>query len=58
MRGTLLDPSTRPWVLKPGEVATTSKLGIDTPLPDRAPRGRFGRMTPIFRNDARLEEYL
>jgi hypothetical protein len=45
-------------VLKSGGVATTSKLGIDAALPDRAPRGRFGRMTPIFRNDARLEECL
>jgi hypothetical protein len=44
-------------VLKPGAVATTAELGIDAALPDRVPRGRFGRMTAIFRNDARLEEY-
>jgi 2,5-furandicarboxylate decarboxylase 1 len=58
VRGTLLDPSTRPWELKPGEVATTSKLGIDATIPDRAPKGRFERMTPIFHLEARLEDYL
>lgn len=58
VRGTLLDPSTRPWELKPGEVATTSKLGIDATMPDRAPAGRFERMTPIFHRDVRLEDYL
>lgn len=58
VRGTLLDPSTRPWELEPGDVATTSKIGIDATLPDRAPRGRFERMTPIFHNDVRLADYL
>ncbi len=58
VRGTLLDPSTRPWELKPGEIATTSKIGIDATIPDRAPRGRFERMAPIFHGDVRLEDYL
>ena len=58
VRGTLLDPSTRPWELKPGEIATTSKLGIDATLPDRAPRGRFERMQPIFHHDVKLEDYV
>ncbi len=57
-RGTLLDPSTRPWELAPGQIATTSKLGIDATIPDRAPVGRFERMTPIFHHDVRLQDYL
>jgi 2,5-furandicarboxylate decarboxylase 1 len=57
-RGTLLDPSTRPWELKPGEIATTSKIGIDATIPDRAPKGRFERMRPIFHHEVRLEDYL
>jgi 2,5-furandicarboxylate decarboxylase 1 len=58
VRGTLLDPSTRPWELKPGEIATTSKIGFDATLPERAPKGRFERMRPIFHNDVRLGDYL
>ncbi len=58
VRGTLLDPSTRPWELKAGDIATTSKIGIDATIPDRAPRGRFERMAPIFHNEVRLEDYL
>lgn len=57
-RGTLLDPSTRPWELKPGEIATTSKIGLDATIPDRAPRGRFERMTPVFHNEVKLSDYL
>lgn len=57
-RGTILDPSSRPWELEPGEMATTSKLGIDATIPERAPRGRFERMQPAFHGDVRLDDYL
>lgn len=57
-RGTILDPSSQSWNLQPGELGTTSKIGIDATIPDRAPADRFERMRVAFHEEVRLEDYL
>ena len=55
-RAAPLDPSTQSWKAGPGQLVTTSKLGIDATVPDYAPRERFVRLTPAF-SGVRLADY-
>jgi 2,5-furandicarboxylate decarboxylase 1 len=48
----------RPWDLKPGELPTTAKFGIDATIPEGIPAFRYERIVPAFRNEVRLEDYL
>jgi 2,5-furandicarboxylate decarboxylase 1 len=58
MKGKHVDPSVRPWDLKPGELPTTSKFGIDATIPEGIPAFRYERIVPAFRNEVRMEDYL
>jgi 2,5-furandicarboxylate decarboxylase 1 len=58
MKGKHVDPSVRPWDLKPGELPTTAKFGIDATIPEGIPAFRYERIVPAFRNEVRLEDYL
>lgn len=58
MKGKHVDPSTQPWNLKPGELPTTSKFGIDATIPEGIPAFRYERIVPAFRDEVRLEDYL
>ena len=58
MKGKHVDPSVRPWDLKPGELPTTSKFGIDATIPEGIPAFRYERIVPAFRNEVRIEDYL
>jgi 2,5-furandicarboxylate decarboxylase 1 len=58
MKGKHVDPSVRPWDLKPGELPTTSKFGIDATIPEGIPAFRYERIVPAFLNEVRMEDYL
>lgn len=58
MKGKHVDPSVQPWNLKPGELPTTSKFGIDATIPEGIPAFRYERIVPAFSDDVRLEDYL
>jgi 2,5-furandicarboxylate decarboxylase 1 len=58
MKGKHVDPSVRPWDLKPGELPTTSKFGIDATIPEGIPAFRYERIVPAFKDEVRLEDYL
>ena len=58
MKGKHVDPSVRPWDLKPGELPTTAKFGIDATIPEGIPAFRYERIVPAFRNEVRMEDYL
>jgi 2,5-furandicarboxylate decarboxylase 1 len=58
MKGKHVDPSVRPWDLKPGELPTTAKFGIDATIPEGIPAFRYERIVPAFRNEVRAEDYL
>jgi 2,5-furandicarboxylate decarboxylase 1 len=58
MKGKHVDPSVRPWDLKPGELPTTSKFGIDATIPEGIPAFRYERIVPAFQTDIRAEDYL
>src|SRR4029453_6975816 len=58
MKGKHVDPSVRPWDLKPGELPTTAKFGIDATIPEGIPAFRYERIVPAFRDEVRLEDYL
>jgi 2,5-furandicarboxylate decarboxylase 1 len=58
MKGKHVDPSVRPWELKPGELPTTAKFGIDATIPEGIPAFRYERIVPAFRTEVRLEDYL
>ena len=58
MKGKHVDPSVRPWDLKPGELPTTSKFGIDATIPEGIPAFRYERIVPAFCDEVRLEDYL
>lgn len=58
LKGKHVDPSVRPWDLKPGELPTTSKFGIDATIPEGIPLFRYERIIPAFKNEVRLEDYL
>jgi 2,5-furandicarboxylate decarboxylase 1 len=58
MKGKHVDPSVRPWDLKPGELPTTAKFGIDATIPEGIPAFRYERIVPAFRSEVRLEDYL
>jgi 2,5-furandicarboxylate decarboxylase 1 len=49
MKGKHVDPSVRPWELKPGELPTTSKFGIDATIPEGI---------PAFLDQISAEDYL
>jgi 2,5-furandicarboxylate decarboxylase 1 len=44
--------------LKPGELPTTSKFGIDATIPEGIPAFRYERIVPAFKDEVRLEDYL
>lgn len=58
MKAKHVDPSVRPWDLKPGELPTTSKFGIDATIPEGIPAFRYERIVPAFRDEIRVEDYL
>jgi 2,5-furandicarboxylate decarboxylase 1 len=58
MKGKHVDPSVRPWDLKPGELPVTSKFGIDATIPEGIPAFRYERIVPAFKDEVRLEDYL
>jgi 2,5-furandicarboxylate decarboxylase 1 len=58
MKGKHVDPSVRPWNLKPGELPTTAKFGIDATIPEGIPAFRYERIVPAFKDEVRLEDYL
>ena len=58
MKGKHVDPSVRPWDLKPGELPTTAKFGIDATIPEGIPAFRYERIVPAFQGEVRLEDYL
>ncbi|HET8727968.1 MAG TPA: UbiD family decarboxylase, partial [Alphaproteobacteria bacterium] len=58
MKGKHVDPSLRPWDLKPGELPTTSKFGIDATIPEGIPAFRYERIVPAFQQEVRAEDYL
>jgi 2,5-furandicarboxylate decarboxylase 1 len=58
MKGKHVDPSVRPWELKPGELPVTSKFGIDATIPEGIPAFRYERIAPAFLNEVKLEDYL
>lgn len=58
MKGKHVDPSVRPWDLKPGELPTTAKFGIDATIPEGIPAFRYERIVPAFRDEVRMEDYL
>jgi 2,5-furandicarboxylate decarboxylase 1 len=58
MKGKHVDPSVRPWDLKPGELPTTAKFGIDATIPEGIPAFRYERIVPAFKDEVRLEDYL
>jgi 2,5-furandicarboxylate decarboxylase 1 len=53
-----VDPSVRPWELRPGTLPLTSKMGIDATLPEGADPVRFERLRHVFLDDVRAEDYL
>jgi 2,5-furandicarboxylate decarboxylase 1 len=57
MKGKHVDPSVRPWELKPGELPTTSKFGIDATIPEGIPAFRYERIVPAFLDRIRAEDY-
>jgi len=57
MKGKHVDPSVRPWELKPGELPTTSKFGIDATIPEGIPAFRYERIIPAFLDRVRAEDY-
>ena len=58
MKGKHVDPSVRPWDLKPGELPTTAKFGIDATIPEGIPAFRYERIVPAFKDQVRVEDYL
>jgi 2,5-furandicarboxylate decarboxylase 1 len=58
MKGKHVDPSVRPWELKPGELPTTSKFGIDATIPEGIPAFRYERIVPAFLDQISAEDYL
>jgi 2,5-furandicarboxylate decarboxylase 1 len=58
MKGKHVDPSVRPWDLKPGELPTTSKFGIDATIPEGIPAFRYERIVHAFKDEVRIEDYL
>jgi 2,5-furandicarboxylate decarboxylase 1 len=58
LKGKHVDPSVRPWDLKPGELPTTAKFGIDATIPDGIPAFRYERIVPAFKDQVRVEDYL
>ena len=58
MKGKHVDPSVRPWDLKPGELPTTAKFGIDATIPEGIPAFRYERIVPAFVKDIDEKDYL
>ncbi len=58
MKAKHVDPSVRPWDLKPGELPLTSKFGIDATIPEGIPAFRYERIAPAFADQVRVEDYL
>ncbi|MEP9379473.1 UbiD family decarboxylase [Aquabacter sp. CN5-332] len=58
LKGKHVDPSQRPWDLKPGELPTTAKFGIDATIPEGIPGFRYERIEPAFKADVQLRDYL
>lgn len=58
MKGKHVDPSVRPWDLKPGELPITAKFGIDATIPEGIPAFRYERIVPAFLDEVRTEDYL
>jgi 2,5-furandicarboxylate decarboxylase 1 len=58
MKAKHVDPSVRPWELKPGELPLTSKFGIDATIPEGIPAFRYERIVPAFADRVKLEDYL
>ncbi len=58
LKGKHVDPSVRPWDLKPGELPTTSKFGIDATIPEGIPAYRYERIKPAFADAVNLKDYL
>lgn len=58
MKAKHVDPSVRPWEMRPGELPLTSKFGIDATIPEGIPAFRYERIVPAFADAVRLEDYL
>lgn len=51
-----LDPSLA--VMRPGQVPTTAKMGIDATIPENIPRERFDRISYAYAKDVQVDSYL
>jgi 2,5-furandicarboxylate decarboxylase 1 len=58
MKAKHVDPSVRPWDLRPGELPLTAKFGIDATIPEGIPAFRYERIVPAYADEVRLEDYL
>jgi 2,5-furandicarboxylate decarboxylase 1 len=58
MKAKHVDPSVRPWELRPGELPLTAKFGIDATIPEGIPAFRYERIVPAYAGTVRLEDYL
>ena len=58
MKAKHVDPSVRPWEMKPGELPLTSKFGIDATIPEGIPAFRYERIASAYLDQVRLEDYL
>ena len=58
MKAKHVDPSVRPWDLRPGELPLTAKFGIDATIPEGIPAFRYERIVPAYAGEVRLEDYL
>ncbi len=58
MKAKHVDPSVRPWEMRPGELPLTAKFGIDATIPEGIPAFRYERIVPAYADEIRLEDYL
>lgn len=53
-----VDPSTRPWELRPGELPLTAKMGIDATVPEGIPLQYYERIKHAWMDEVTLDRYL
>ncbi len=58
MKAKHVDPSVRPWEMKPGELPLTPKFGIDATIPEGIPAFRYERIASAYLDQVRLEDYI
>ena len=52
-----IDPSVKSWLLGPGGLPTTAKLGIDATIPEGVPKALYRRIKPYDAGGAKLEDF-